>query len=507
MFHLASLIAALAPLAGQRGAQLGVVAALISFLSSYTALMLIGGAGKPGQKSSDPWLTAAAAALGCGVWAAHFVALLVYEPDLRAAYDAGPALIAVAMGIICSGLGFAIAIRNRPLVGGATVGMAAAATNCAVMAALHPDYQQWSGYYVAISFLSGAVAGAMSLYVAWHSPRSRGQLSGAVILTAGVLLAHFLGIAAIGLGQEHAAEVSPQAIPAIWFSIAVTAISILVVGLGVIGSLASQHITALEATRAQLERTTEHLGLAAKAAATADEAKSQFLASMSHELRTPLNAILGFSELIKDDREKRLDPDKVRSYASSIFESGTHLLALINDILDLSKFDAGRLELNEEPVDIGQAIESCLRLMEPHARKAKVELDASLPEQIPALWADDRRLRQILFNLLSNAVKFTDQGGKVHVAVTWDKDGVAVAVSDTGIGMTQVQIPIALERFGQIDGSHARRYAGTGLGLPLTKHLVELHGGSLVIASERGVGTTVTVLLPPRRILRKREAA
>jgi signal transduction histidine kinase len=273
----------------------------------------------------------------------------------------------------------------------------------------------------------------------------------------------------------------------------------LIVGLGVIGSLVDQHICELEATKGELERTAEQLRLALKAASAADKSKSQFLTSMSHELRTPLNAILGFSEILKDPHGRSVEPGRVRDYATSIFASGRHLLELIDDILDLSKVDADHLELSDDAVNVKEAIASCLRLMEPDSAKADVRLHSNVPDGLPALRADDRRVRQILLNLLSNAVKFTPSGGTVDVAVSWNTDGVAISVTDTGIGMAPEEIPVALERFGQIDSRLSRRYTGTGLGLPLTKHLVELHGGTLAVASEAGKGTTVTALFPPYR--------
>jgi signal transduction histidine kinase len=228
---------------------------------------------------------------------------------------------------------------------------------------------------------------------------------------------------------------------------------------------------------------------------------------MSHELRTPLNAILGFSEILKEQGPGVLDVARTRAYAMNIFDSGTHLLALINDILDIAKFDAGHLELNEEAVDVGEVVGSCIQIMEPHIQKAKIRLDIAIPQDLPRLFADERRFRQILLNLLSNALKFTAEGGWVHVAASSSRNGVAIAVSDTGIGMTTEEIPIALERFGQIDSRLSRKYTGTGLGLPLSKHFIKLHHGNLDIASEAGIGTTVTVLFPPERVLDERKAA
>jgi signal transduction histidine kinase len=329
----------------------------------------------------------------------------------------------------------------------------------------------------------------------------------ALLLTAGVLATHFVGMAGLNLTPDPTLPVPSEMIPPIWFSVAVTAICVLIVGFGVIGSLVDQHIRELEATKGELERTAEQLRLALKAASAADKSKSLFLASMSHELRTPLNAILGFSEILKDGHEMPAGVGRVRDYATNIYDSGRHLLELIDDILDLSKLDAGHLELNDDAIDVREVITSCLRLMEPHSAKADVRLRSNIPDGLPILRADDRRVRQILLNLLSNAVKFTPSGGSVDVAVSCNNDGVAISVADTGIGMAPGEISIALERFGQIDSRLSRRYTGTGLGLPLTKHLVELHGGALAVASEAGKGTTVTALFPRDRLEHVRIAA
>jgi signal transduction histidine kinase len=245
----------------------------------------------------------------------------------------------------------------------------------------------------------------------------------------------------------------------------------------------------------------QQLFLAKVGAETANRTKSEFLANMSHELRTPLNAIIGYSEVIKKGMFGPLS-ERYREYSADIFDSGTHLLALINDILDLSKLEAGQFELQEENVDLAGAIRASMHLIETAAEKSKVRLSTTAGTHEPLLVrADDRRLRQILINLLSNAVKFTPEGGRVHVSTSVTSQGIAIAVSDTGIGMTPDHISKALEPFRQIDSKLSRKYEGTGLGLPLAKHLVVLHGGTLSIESKVNVGTTVTVALPPERVV------
>ena len=245
----------------------------------------------------------------------------------------------------------------------------------------------------------------------------------------------------------------------------------------------------------------QRLYMAKVGAETANRTKSEFLANMSHELRTPLNAILGFSEILKTEMFGPID-ERYRAYGTDVFTSGSHLLKLINQILDLSKLEAGQVELEEEEVDIAAVFLACRRLIEAQAEKSRIQVSAALAHDLPLIRADDRRIRQVVINLLSNAVKFTPEGGHVRFAACRENGGVALAVTDTGIGMSPQDIPKALEPFGQIDSKISRKYEGTGLGLPLVKHLIELHGGQLTIESKVNVGTTVIVTLPKERVMR-----
>ncbi len=244
------------------------------------------------------------------------------------------------------------------------------------------------------------------------------------------------------------------------------------------------------------------LTTAKEQAELADRSKSEFLANMSHELRTPLNAIIGFSETIKNEIFGPVSNLKYREYSNDIYESGQHLLGLINDILDLTKIASGKDALHEDKIEIPEIIRSALKLVGQRAEERGTNLEIELPDQLPALRADERKLKQILVNLLSNAVKFTDAGGEVMLRASCRMDsGHVFQIVDTGMGIAPEDIPKALSRFGQVDGDLNRQYEGTGLGLPLTKALVEQHGGVLDLQSEIGVGTTVTVRFPVARVV------
>jgi len=257
----------------------------------------------------------------------------------------------------------------------------------------------------------------------------------------------------------------------------------------------------LEDQEANLIRLAGDLKIARDQAESANRAKTEFLATMSHELRTPLNAIIGFSEIIQTETLGPVGSVRYRDYASDIHESGHHLLDLINDILDLSKVESGLDELHEQDIEIPALAHSVWRLIQQRAEKQGVRLILELPEEPPAMYADLRKLKQILVNLMSNAIKFTEAGGTVTMRVRFRGDsGYVFQVADTGIGIALEDIPKAFSQFGQVDSTLGRRHEGTGLGLPLTKALVELHGGSLDLQSEPGVGTTVTARFPAERI-------
>ncbi|HZT51123.1 MAG TPA: ATP-binding protein, partial [Stellaceae bacterium] len=253
-------------------------------------------------------------------------------------------------------------------------------------------------------------------------------------------------------------------------------------------------ITEQKRVEADLRRAKEEAELASRS-------KSEFLANMSHELRTPLNAIIGFADILKGEVFGKLGDKRYADYAGDIRDSGLHLLRLINDVLDVSKIEFGKIALADDTVDVASVVQACVRLMRDRADAASVTVSQSLPTDLPLVQADELRLKQILLNLLSNAVKFTPPGGAVTISADAGAQGLRIVVEDTGIGIAPRDLATALRPFGQIDSRLARKYQGTGLGLPLTKSMTELHGGRLEIESTPGVGTKATVWLPPERIV------
>jgi signal transduction histidine kinase len=232
----------------------------------------------------------------------------------------------------------------------------------------------------------------------------------------------------------------------------------------------------------------------------ANRAKTDFLANMSHELRTPLNAIIGFSEIISGGHLGHLENPRHLEYAHDIHSSGLHLLSIINDVLDMSKIEAGKLDIHDDEIAVRSLLEGALRMVRERARAQRVDLVCDVADPDHVIVGDERALKQCLLNLLSNAIKFSEPGGTITIATSIDAEGSSLlTVADHGIGMSDEELERALQPFGQANTSTTRTYGGTGLGLPITQGLVEAHGGTMSITSSPGQGTRVSVTLPAER--------
>ncbi len=269
-------------------------------------------------------------------------------------------------------------------------------------------------------------------------------------------------------------------------------------GKGKTKSLMSEYSALLgDAVLRQRTRTAEHT--ARLETELANRVKSEFIANMSHELRTPLNTIIGFSKILSEHDRRRLPQEEIVEYATLINDSAGHLLSVINDILDISKIQSGKFSIDARETSIDEILRHCRTSFQKQAFDAGVLLELSVAAPLPPVRGDSTKLRQAICNVISNAIKFTPNGGRVLIEGTATTEGaVAVTVSDSGVGMSDEEINVALTPFGQVDGGRTRWREGTGLGLPIARALVDLHGGRIDIQSRKSEGTVVTILLPSR---------
>ena len=502
----------------QHDLRLVALAVLLCLFACITAMAMIARGRVSTGRLQTFWLIAGGIVAGCGIWGLHFVGMLAYRTGLPVAYDPWWTLLSIVIAISLSALGFRIALTPAgAALGGVVTGIAISAMHYVGMAALHiPAVPHWDPDYVFASIVIGIVATAFAFHIALGRNDLRGYAIGAGLFLIGIAGMHFTGMSAVVFVPDPRVSISGELIAPEMLAIAVAASVGLIMALGLIGAAVDHHLSeravaeatrlrahvvALEAAKRELEASSKNLRAALISADSANRAKSQFLAVMSHELRTPLNAIIGFSEMLIGEMFGPLGHARYREYARDIRSSGAHLLALISDILDLSRLDAGATELHEQNINLADLIDPVLRMIYDQAAKANVTLERRIEPRLPLVRADKRRLRQVLINLVSNAVKFTPAGGHVSLSVFRAGPELAVSVADTGIGIAPEDIPKAFERFRQIDNTLSRKFEGTGLGLPLARQLMELHGGRLVLESELQKGTTATIYLPQERIL------
>jgi signal transduction histidine kinase len=487
-----------------------VVAALLCTLASWTSLTLLSRARINDAQFRWRWILAAAGVFGAGVWATHFVSMLALRSEVPLGYDFGLTVLSIAIAIGFAYAGFSLVFRpGWSLLGGAIIGFGISAMHyVGIFAVEAPVDIRWDGMGIALSVCVGVGFGMLAALAGTGIRNIRGRVVATACFVVGICAMHFTAMDASTFVPDPAASYDDAAVLAPgMLAIAISAVALLVIVLGLAVGLLDRHLelrrsgenARMRSYIAQLEATRCELRSALRDARAASDAKSAFLAAMSHELRTPLNAIIGFSDFILSKPSGETLQPRQHEYVEEIHKSGMRLLMLINDILDLTSLDAGKLPLRESTVSLEHLLGEVCAAMEPEAEAAGVHLTAS-SAQLYVL-ADEHRLKQIVFKLISNAIKFTPRGGAVDVRAEASGHGCAIEVRDTGIGIAAEDIARTLERFGQVDSRLARRYEGAGLGLPLARQLAELHGGTLAIESRLGAGTTVTVTLPAGRIV------
>ncbi len=510
---------------------LGLVAlaCLLCLFACWTAMNLLMRARLAADQVRNAWILAAGVVFGAGIWTTHFVGMLAFRSAVPLGFDLPLTVASVVLAIVLSTfafstLGFAQALRPKSaLLSGTIGGLAISAVHYTGMNGLQGAFRlQWDGAYVAASIIIGVVFVISGALAALTIRNIRGRMLGALFWTLAICGVHFVGMSAVTIIPDPTIPYNSGLVAPNEMAVAVAAVALLVMGLGLVAAQIDNHlayrrkgdadrlhahIAVLEATQHNLEATTRDLNQALVAASAANVAKTTFLTAMSHELRTPLNAILGFSDILQSETFGPLGSARYRDYAGDIHKSGVHLLELINEILDLTRLQAGQIELQETVFSLRDVVGEALQTVSELAVAGRLRLIDECPASLPAVRAGRRRIYQVVLNLLSNAIKFTPPGGTVIARAGVGAAGLYVQITDTGIGIAEEDMPKVLERFGQVDSSIARRYEGAGLGIPISMELMKVHGGTLEIQSVVGKGTTITITLPSSRIVALEHAA
>lgn len=495
-----------------------VLSILIAVIGSYTALDISEQIAITQGSARRWWLVGSGLTLGLSIWAMHFTAILAHKLPIPVGYDFTTVLISMIVTILTSGIGFFLVSRQPllrwlPLLGGSVfIGSGIIGMHFLAMSSLKLAAKAFYDWKLVV--LSGVVAIAPALISLWLTfgrrtessvPDALRKLGSALIMGTAICGMHYVAMAGVSFRTILLAtskfSVVDNNLLAVFLGIAALLILTLALLASFFGRRLSVELAVTEIMRQNearlkqlVQQRTEELEAQRLIAEAANQAKTEFLSNMSHELRTPLTSIIGLSSVLLEQIFGSLN-DKQLQYINIISTCGNQLLDLINDLLDLSKIEAGREELTLETLNVEELCQESLSLVRQQAVNRGLQLILVIEPDVITCIADPRCLKQILLNLLSNAIKFTDSGS-VTLSVNKALGYIKFAVEDTGIGITQEQQGNLFQPFRQLNNCPNRKYKGTGLGLVLARNLAQLHGGDITIESELGIGSCFTLLLP-----------
>lgn len=480
-----------------------IVSVLIAMGAAYTALDLAGRIRAAAGRTRLMWILGGAVAMGFGIWCMHFVAMLAFQLPTAVAYDIPLVLLSVAVAVCASAFAFWTASREgigqRRLAAAAlAMGIAIAGMHYIGMAAMvvNADINwNWPLWWTSIGIAIGASYVALNLFRILGADETRRtrqlRVAAAIVMGFAISGMHYTGMAAAHFNATDSVHQHPvEGLPPVAFAIAITLAGLLCVGMSLTAGMLDRLLQA---------RTVEAELRAAKEAAEAtNRAKSEFLSNMSHELRTPLNSVIGFANILLKNKANNLTPQDI-AYLGRIVANGKHLLGLINGILDLSKIEAGRVELDVTAVDVAKLVRETVMEFEGQVHGRQITLNSELPLDLATIDTDGAKLKQILINLIGNALKFTQQGSVTVRVVRDARTGrpERIDVVDTGIGIPADRIAAIFEAFQQADNGTAKQYGGTGLGLTITRSIAQMMGCDIKVESQVGLGSTFTVMLQP----------
>jgi len=514
---------------GSYDTALVVFSYVVAVVASYTVLDLAGRVSESSGFNRSMWLVFGAAGMGMGIWSMHFVGMMAFKLDVPVAYDLTLVLVSVLVAIIASYVALSIVGKNQPtkgnlLGGGLLLAAGISAMHYIGMAAMLIDIT-YDPLLFAFSILIAVVASIAALWLAFYFRKESGRgevwkkLGSGLIMGGAIVGMHYTGMFAAQFHIGDRSEIaSGMLLDQKWLAYFISGGTLFTLGLSLLGIFVSKRFSRKDSEielksreiylkNQELQRLNDHLEelvrertaqleKAHDEAIQANRIKSQFLANMSHELRTPLNAIIGYSEMLVEEAEELGEP-AFAADLEKISKSGKHLLALINDILDISKIEAGKMDVYLETCELGSVLQEVMSTVKPLIESNGNRLETKWEDAV--MTTDVTKLRQILLNLLSNAAKFTREGTIRIEGRLMEKNaasGYSIRVADSGIGMTEEQIGKLFQPFTQADSSTTRKYGGTGLGLTITQRFCELLGGDISVESRPGEGSSFTCWLP-----------